>query len=624
MNMVENHENALKEEIVGANDSKVSELQFTGNWFIDAGILGFVNLMEEVYGWDLEELKRRIEENQEIVYYGNFLLASVFKNLYRNNAKLPLNIIEELENTLWKNHFNSSQEIFDFVWDNYVCKVSKDKWVHKKLEVIDSEKTHNKKGVKAEFNDDSYIELIKEREELLNSMIGNKEYDKDLKKILKKKKVDITSYEDIKKLVNIEDTKKFHENFISDVINIKNKNSELQYYLNSIWEKDVEKEFKFEKDKSRFYRIPIDSGFYKNFLFFNYGKGHYEQKQIFYNTINFNFKDEEKLRTIDKTLNKLLASESEFSNISYTYFSSSLFKQTTPYLFIYFLCFIYSFQGFGYGVGNVLFYSNDLKFSYIVNKRLKIRKTKAKNSNSLFKITWREIVDLIIEFKSEWSLENMYIIKYSRLDNQAQQDIEYIGIPKLQASIILDDDIRDSLNKNLQIRSGKNSKYFWILEEFIKNRPLFHLILSHVIMRANKQGNKVSKMTLLYSLSADAQIKVLNMNCKNRLFGKEFFDEYSDKSFQIKESYKWMNLASQNVSKIFSQDKKDKIIHKLISTMKRQNKHAFVNILLKTFIELEQKDPKLVKHLNNYIFNNIVQNEEIWQNYALAMIVGLL
>lgn len=33
---------------------KFGELQFTGNWFIDAGILGFVNLMEEVYGWDLE------------------------------------------------------------------------------------------------------------------------------------------------------------------------------------------------------------------------------------------------------------------------------------------------------------------------------------------------------------------------------------------------------------------------------------------------------------------------------------------------------------------------------------------------------------------------------------------
>jgi len=34
-------------------NTSTTELKFTGNWFIDAGILGFVNLMEEVYGWDL-------------------------------------------------------------------------------------------------------------------------------------------------------------------------------------------------------------------------------------------------------------------------------------------------------------------------------------------------------------------------------------------------------------------------------------------------------------------------------------------------------------------------------------------------------------------------------------------
>jgi len=34
----------------------MQELRFTGNWFIDAGILGFVNLMEEVYGWDLKKI----------------------------------------------------------------------------------------------------------------------------------------------------------------------------------------------------------------------------------------------------------------------------------------------------------------------------------------------------------------------------------------------------------------------------------------------------------------------------------------------------------------------------------------------------------------------------------------
>lgn len=625
MNMLEKENDSFDESIKLNSDVYFSELQFTGNWFIDAGILGFVNLMEEVYGWDFEELKRRIEENHEIVYYGNFLIASIFKNLYRNNANLPIEIIDELEDTLWKKQFDSSQEIFNFVWDTYICRFSKDKWIRKKLELIDSKKAHNKKGVKVEFNDDNYIKLIKERETLLNSITRNKEHEIYLKKTLNKRTVEIKTYEDIEKIVNTTNNEEFSENFIFDITIIKNKNSELQSYLNSIWDRDVEKKSGVEEDKSRFYRIPIDSGFFKNFLFFNYVKGHNEQKQMFYNTINFNFKDEMKLRTIDKTLNKLFASESEFSNISYTHFSSSLFKQTTPYLFTYFLCFTYSFHSFGYSVGNILFYSNDLKFAYIVNKRLKAKKSKAKDDpNSLFRITWREIVDLIIEFKSEWSLENMYIIKYTRLDNQAQQDIEYIGVPKLQASIILEDDIRESLNRSLQIRSGKNSKYVWILEEFIKNKPLFHIILSHMIIRVNNQGSKVSKKTLLYSLSVDAQIKVLNLNCKNKLFGKDFFNEYAEKAFQIKESYKWMNLASKNVFKVFSQDKKDKITHKLISTMKRQNKHAFVNIFLKSFLELDQKDPKLVKYLNNYIFNNIIQNEENWQNYALAMIVGLL
>ena len=39
-----------------------------GGWFIDAGMLGFVNLMEEVYGWDLAELNQRISDNKDLVY----------------------------------------------------------------------------------------------------------------------------------------------------------------------------------------------------------------------------------------------------------------------------------------------------------------------------------------------------------------------------------------------------------------------------------------------------------------------------------------------------------------------------------------------------------------------------
>ena len=55
----------------------MSKLKFTGNWFIDAGILGFVNLMEKVYGWDLYTLQKKIEENEKLIYYGYFPIAYV-------------------------------------------------------------------------------------------------------------------------------------------------------------------------------------------------------------------------------------------------------------------------------------------------------------------------------------------------------------------------------------------------------------------------------------------------------------------------------------------------------------------------------------------------------------------
>ena len=63
------------------------KLEFTGNWFIDAGILGFVNLMEEVYGWDLDTLQEKIEENEKLVYYGYFPFAYLFYHSDLNDRK---------------------------------------------------------------------------------------------------------------------------------------------------------------------------------------------------------------------------------------------------------------------------------------------------------------------------------------------------------------------------------------------------------------------------------------------------------------------------------------------------------------------------------------------------------
>ncbi|MEM4630818.1 MAG: hypothetical protein QXU92_04395, partial [Candidatus Diapherotrites archaeon] len=53
-------------------------LEFTGNWYFDMGILGFTNLMEEVYGFDLEKTKKMIEDDEEIT--NRFFLAYFYKH----------------------------------------------------------------------------------------------------------------------------------------------------------------------------------------------------------------------------------------------------------------------------------------------------------------------------------------------------------------------------------------------------------------------------------------------------------------------------------------------------------------------------------------------------------------
>ena len=54
-----------------------NKLEFTGNWFIDAGILGFVNLMEEVYG-DAWQGNNNIFLN---------ILLKTFSNLSENGVR---------------------------------------------------------------------------------------------------------------------------------------------------------------------------------------------------------------------------------------------------------------------------------------------------------------------------------------------------------------------------------------------------------------------------------------------------------------------------------------------------------------------------------------------------------
>ncbi len=93
--------------------AEAKPLEFTGNWFIDAGILGFVNLMEEVYGWDLDELQTQIKENPKLVYYWYFPIAFI----YCNN-KLRDKTVKSIPNP--PKNLQNPREIFENAWE-YIC-----------------------------------------------------------------------------------------------------------------------------------------------------------------------------------------------------------------------------------------------------------------------------------------------------------------------------------------------------------------------------------------------------------------------------------------------------------------------------------------------------------------------
>lgn len=85
-------------------------LKFTGSWFIDAGILGFVNLMEEVYGWELEKL---LKKDTKLLYYWYFPIAFV----YYNN-KLRGKSVGSIPNV--SINFENEIDIFDAAWE-WIC-----------------------------------------------------------------------------------------------------------------------------------------------------------------------------------------------------------------------------------------------------------------------------------------------------------------------------------------------------------------------------------------------------------------------------------------------------------------------------------------------------------------------
>jgi len=476
----------------GEDIANHNELQFTGNWFIDAGILGFVNLMEEVYGWDLEKLQKMVKENPEVVYCWHFPIGFVYYN-NKLRGKPPITLPQLPES------LQNPKELFENAWE----------------------------------------------------FIYNTFLDKE------KNRIDLSS-------------------------------------------------------KGSFY-------YFHNLLFFQPRWDAKKQKDAFMEILRLKKIEKEVLRYIDKTVNKFLPSMDEFSNILYSrgFITLETLIKLHPASLIFVLSFPFSFIE-GLLPENVLFYSPNLKFTYSVNKRLRGLLERSEGKSSLFQMTWRSIIDVVVETQSIWTLENMYLIKYALGKNQNILNAEFIGISKLQASILIEDPIRDALNVNLQIEKDKR---VWILEEFIKNKPLYKLILKHIsYCLRDKNGKGIQRKASLYALSIDAKIKENN---NIDLFSDGFLEGYRSLVNEIKDCYLLLNLNANFISHLFdSEEERSQICYSLLSALKKRNRIAFANVLLKKF--LEKAGSKEVSWLNRFVFENIVSNDISWENYALALVIGIL
>ena len=704
------------------------KLRFTGNWFIDAGILGFVNLMEEVYGWNLEELQRRIKEEPEKVYYGYFPLAYIFRRsvisgIYRQQKDLRGLIGKSLEKK--KKILENIKKAEDKKRE-LQSKARKSSKTNKELQkteerIINLKKQINEiEGFIDKLNkhilslDNALSKLKREFKRRVEEIVEDyDEFDRQYSDCFKdsewiytvmpldttielNKKLEEVLRQGVKlKLLTVTEKRDDVENILKGLPSLGNfviypNANERNFYLYnprkedeytallytiSLLHEDVEKiklmlGIKYDQNNPKSLRLrllrflelcelnnvepikiiadierALNEGIPKkkavSTVLKRYKLGTHEKLAEILSEVYKNFKDLINRRGTlityevipDSTINPFLFSPTEFSNLSYTPLPKvSDLRKLLPKAFSPYILFLVFFDAFIPIQGNrTIFYTPELNSCYSINKKIrtKIQLERENKHWDLLKITWSAILDELIELKSKFTLENMYLIEANVGQNKLEH-VEYIGIPKLHASIILDDQIRDALNTQLPVgvvdRSRnkpkdklewKDFKKIWLLEVFLSQKPMFPGILKH--LRFYLSIGKVPFLKpSLYALAIDAEFrKPMNAG----IFTRDFFERPKSAVPEIKEFYNDMQMASNVIGLISEQINGKNILPPLVSALRRHDRNAFVNILLKALLKAKDKDA--VSKINRYLFRRILNNDNSWEDFALALVIGL-
>jgi CRISPR-associated protein Cst1 len=588
-------------EVTKSEEKQSFILQFTGNWFIDVGILGFVNFMEEVYGWDLNELQAIVSNDSPRLFYGFFPIGYLF---YHSTIRSIYKEIQNINNELFKEN-GLNQKIMEIEKEikDLQDKITKtnDEREKKKLENKLS-KLEEKKRAKLHEKDKMLKnidalrkKLVEEKRKFKEDVIGVRDFfnlkETDIKGLLPNFRLNLPA---------------IARNFcIFNSKEIRNDAFLAFRYLQLLCQENYEELYNFIKEK-----LP---------------KTKKAKEGLSYEIYP------------DSTVNPFLYSPSEFSNIGYTKPLKTMeIKKSLGInlpIFVSLLCFEHAFENYYEKnvVRNICFYTNNLDVCYSINKRMRIKKEIALNKSkqqSLLKITFESVIDELVESKANFSLENMYLIEYEDIQNQKLINVEYIGVPKLQASILLDDVIRENLNNSIQFRSTKfkGNQYCWLLEEFIKGKPLYPIIFNYINLVLNEEINLTPYRYLysLYSLIIDANM--LDFKSKNKkwcLFSSDYFDNYKSLINKMKKDARFTSFSASLISQISEDiDKKRRIARELFGALKKKNKNIFLNILLKYMNE--EKKLCSNENLNGWIFDKIIKNDTSYEMYGLVLIMNLL
>ncbi len=560
------------------NEEAINNLIFTGNWFIDIGILGFVNLMEEVYGWNLEELDKKIEENEELVYYGYFPFAYLF---YHSRIR------------------STDKDIKKKIDDRIIKQRSKIKDSNKKLKLAQDANKREKEIKKINKLKRELNELIKEKNQKLGELNKEKENFSEsishtIPTILKDK---VNEFDNVKG--NIEQIiPNFKLNKPADHVNFflyQNPQKELVTsfkYLNYLIQKDYNniKEIRSNISKTKKLKENIEI--------------RYEEFP-------------------DSTVNPFLFSTKKFPNLSYTSpLSVDIIEKSIEGNVPLFICLLSFGRAFQYINQELrVFYSNNIEFSYQVNKKInRMIEQLGEKKQSLLRVTFSSIIDTIVEQKSKFSLENMYIISYTEISNQKLQDVEFIGISKFHAAILIDDTIRENINVSVPYRKEKERQYskVWLIEELIKNKPLFPIVVGNLWLRLTEK-TYLNRYACLYSVA----IHTINRQKGKNIFSNNFFERPADVVVEVKDTFQKMIVMSKQMDKMgLSKEEKQNLALQLLIAIRKNQRNEFLYVLNKELAQNIQGNN--LNKIGNNLFNHILSKGGSWDCYATAIVIGLL